>query len=59
MDLGDTGLVLSLVSLVVIGGAPVLVSSGGEQLCRVDGRFRTLAADAHELEEFEPGPSPG
>jgi len=36
----------------------VLAGSGGDQLRRAEGRFRALAATAHELEEFEPGPTP-
>jgi hypothetical protein len=37
----------------------VLAGSGGDQLRRAEGRFRALAATAHELKEFEPGPTPG
>jgi hypothetical protein len=37
----------------------VLAGRGGEQLRRAEGRFRALAATAHELKEFEPGPTPG
>jgi hypothetical protein len=37
----------------------VLAGSGGDQLRRAEGRFRALAATARELEEFEPGPTPG
>ncbi len=37
----------------------VLAGSGGGQLRRAEGRFRALAATARELEEFEPGPTPG
>jgi hypothetical protein len=37
----------------------VLAGSGGEQLRRAEGRFRALAATAHELKELEPGPTPG
>ena len=36
----------------------VLAGSGGDQLRRAEGRFRALAATAHELEELEPGPGP-
>jgi hypothetical protein len=37
----------------------VLAGSGGDQLRRAEGRFRALAATAHELKELEPGPTPG
>ena len=37
----------------------VLAGSGGDQLRRAEGRFRALAATAHELKDFEPGPTPG
>ena len=37
----------------------VLAGSGGDQLRRAEGCFRALAATAHELKEFEPGPTPG
>jgi hypothetical protein len=37
----------------------VLAGSGADQLRRAEGRFRALAATARELEEFEPGPTPG
>ena len=37
----------------------VLAGSGGDQLRQAEGRFRTLAATAHELKELEPGPTPG
>jgi hypothetical protein len=37
----------------------VLAGSGADQLRRSEGRFRALAATAHELKEFEPGPTPG
>ena len=37
----------------------VVAGSGGGQLRRAEGRFRALAATARELEEFEPGPTPG
>jgi hypothetical protein len=37
----------------------VLAGRGGDQLRRAEGRFRALAATAHELEEFEPGSTPG
>ena len=37
----------------------VLAGSGADQLRRSEGRFRALAATAHDLKEFEPGPTPG
>ena len=37
----------------------VLAGSGADQLRRAEGRFRALAATAHELKDFEPGPTPG
>ncbi len=37
----------------------VLAGSGGDQLRRAEGRFRALAATAHELKELESGPTPG
>ena len=37
----------------------VSAGSGEDQLRRAEGRFRALAATARELEEFEPGPTPG
>jgi hypothetical protein len=37
----------------------VLAGTGADQLRRSEGRFRALAATAHELKEFEPGPTPG
>jgi hypothetical protein len=37
----------------------VLAGSGGDKLRRAEGRFRALAATARELEQFEPGPTPG
>jgi hypothetical protein len=37
----------------------VLAGSGADQLPRCEGRFRGLAATAHDLKEFEPGPTPG
>ena len=40
-------------------GELVLAGSGADQLRRAEGRFRALAATAHELKELEPGPTPG
>jgi hypothetical protein len=37
----------------------VLAGNGGGQLGRAERRLRALAATARELEEFEPGPTPG
>ena len=67
MDLGDTGLALPLVLLVVIAGAQLstmreacaglaekmLADSGGDQLRQAEGHFRALVATARELKEFE------
>ena len=36
----------------------MLADSGGDGLQRAEGRFRSLAATARELQEFGPGPAP-
>jgi hypothetical protein len=41
------------------GLAELVLAGSGSQLRRAEGRFRALAVTARELEEFEPGPTPG